>query len=319
MRQPTLLKWFRSPSAKSGGPRPFVDLYCGIGGASQGAVSAGCVVALAVDADAHVLRTHAANHPHTRHICCTLPPTQPLPLPGRHEDWHLHLSPPCTKLSQAFHGNHASARLADGLAHVRWSLDFALASTARTWSLEQVATAPVLRLLQAYRVRHRRTMAFHVFDFACLGVPQKRKRVLAGTPALISRLARKRTWRRSVRDVIPAARGTHTRNESVYASKPNRYGRRKWNGPDSFCLPITGPAHTVITIKPPRWATPHTDTPLVRFSMEETAALQTFPEGYVLGPPPAITGLGNALPPIIMQQLLEADPQRRDACPFQAC
>ena len=71
--------------------------------------------------------------------------------------------------------------------------------------------------------------------------------------------------------------------------------------------------------KPPRWATPHTDTPLVRFSMEETAALQTFPEGYVLGPPPAITGLGNALPPIIMQQLLEADPQRRDACPFQAC
>ena len=79
----------------------FVDMFCGCGGASEGARLAGYDVVLAVDSWEDALIVHARNHPHTAHLCMELPSDSqlPLPLPGEH--WHLHGSPPCTRVSVA--------------------------------------------------------------------------------------------------------------------------------------------------------------------------------------------------------------------------
>ena len=67
---------------RGGGPPKFVDFFAGIGGASEGAAQAGYDVVLAVDADQAAMELHALNHPQCTHLCCTLPPTGPLPLPS---------------------------------------------------------------------------------------------------------------------------------------------------------------------------------------------------------------------------------------------
>ena len=51
----------------------FVDLFCGIGGASTGARDAGAKVRLAVDLDPDALRVHAQNHPDCVHLHGPLP------------------------------------------------------------------------------------------------------------------------------------------------------------------------------------------------------------------------------------------------------
>ena len=116
----------------------FVDLFAGIGGASTGATNAGYNVVLAVDNWELAMETHAINHPRTHHLCMQLPPAagEELPLPAAGEKWHLHGSPPCTLLSEANHRTRTAEEFAEGLAMVRWYIDYALASSATTgaWS-----------------------------------------------------------------------------------------------------------------------------------------------------------------------------------------
>ncbi|KAG5181863.1 S-adenosyl-L-methionine-dependent methyltransferase, partial [Tribonema minus] len=45
-----------------------IDLFCGAGGFSQGAVQAGCEVTLAVDSWQKALDAHEQNHPGCRHV-----------------------------------------------------------------------------------------------------------------------------------------------------------------------------------------------------------------------------------------------------------
>eukprot|EP00966_Prymnesium_polylepis_P232684 5381564-Prymnesium_polylepis.1 len=68
-----------------------VDLFCGIGGFSEGARQAGHTVILAIDADEQALQTHKVNHPDCETVLTTLPDGLP-PLP---RDAHWHASPPC--------------------------------------------------------------------------------------------------------------------------------------------------------------------------------------------------------------------------------
>ena len=293
----------------------FVDLFAGIGGASTGAMNAGYVVTLAVDSCDKVLATHEANHPHARHVCTTLPSPEPLPVPAAGERWHLHGSPPCTLLSSAnVRGDADPARQEwrheEGLRLVRWYLDYALASSADTWSMEQVPSPQVIALLDEYRrpsAPHRSRLAYHVFRFDNIGVPQRRRRLIAGTPKLIARLRRAKRQVRSVRSVIAEPRGTHTRNGNQKGAPVRRGSKeREFYGPDDHCLPISEPSHTVIAGYPLKWATPHTGTPLKSFSVAESAALQCFPEDYVhIGcAGQATKGIGNAVPPLVMRKLL---------------
>ena len=310
--QPSLVEVLCTARKRST-PTQFVDLFCGGGGASAGATSAGYNVVLAVDCCQTALKVHKDNHPDTVHICTTLPPVDPLPTPGAGEDWHLHGSPPCTNLSVANQKRDAHDR-EDGLQMIRWYLDFALSSSATSWSMEQVATPVVLSLLQEYKKagsRHRNRIAFSVFLFYDRGVPQNRRRLIAGSPDVVARLLRVCKWHQSVQDVIRFPRGTHTRSFLRYSNgKRDLEGKVKWiykkYTDDDCCFPITGPSHCTVCSYFLRWTTPHSGQKPKSLSVKETAALQCFPEDYVfnVSRSKARKCIANAVPPVIMYQLL---------------
>lgn len=344
--QACILDFLRDPPARRPQRRvKFVDLFCGIGGASTGAASAGYDVVLAVDSWDVALKAHAANHPGATHLCARLPPQQPLPVPPATEEWHLHGerprraprpprtahratapthragSPPCTKLSNANQERDPSER-EDAMQLVRWFIDFALTSGASTWSMEQVATSAVVSCVEQYKrpnSPHRMRVDFDIFDFYHLGVPQHRRRLIAGSPKLLARLRRAPRVHRCVDDVIAAPRGTHIRNYVAYnhTTRPKVLNGKKVykyiaRGPDEYCNPTSGPSHVILAGIPLRWATPGTGGKFKLLSPEESAAIQCFPPHYVLPDTKTLAtrAVGNALPPLVMQLMLASAPPR---------
>ena len=132
------------------GPIDVVDLFCGVGGFSEGARQAGHRVVLAVDSNKNALDAHTLNHPSAVHELAILPAEnlQQL-LPSAGAKWHLHGSPPCTKLSRAGGTNRSAADRANGLFLVKWFLDLVAEVGCTTWSMEQVAQEDVLEELAA--------------------------------------------------------------------------------------------------------------------------------------------------------------------------
>lgn len=289
----------------------FVDYFCGIGGASTGAMNAGYEVVLAVDSWQKALSVHERNHPHSTHVCTMLPSAEPLHLPPAGTEWHLHGSPPCTLLSKAANRTRTDGEREQGLELVRWFVDFALASDATTWSMEQVAVTAVTDLLKAYQSRKTANFDWDVFDLACFGVPQYRRRVLAGSPSLIAKMrARSMTPRRKTpKDVFKSPRGTHIRNNVQNGTKlkPGELGKRRFYTADQCCRPLSETSYTVCAAQPLFWATPGSGKELEWLTADESLRLQAFPDGYQLGylsKHAAQKGVGNALPPPVMAQML---------------
>jgi DNA (cytosine-5)-methyltransferase 1 len=316
--QGSILQWVsRTVDARQrtvNGKKKFVDFFCGVGGASVGAEAAGFDVVLAIDACSEVLDLHKKNNRRCEHICTELPTRLTLPLPGADEDWHLHGSPPCTKVSKANQQRLPEER-EKGKQLVKWYMTFAMDSSAASWSMEQVASPPVLEAMSELKAPHstyRKRFSFVILDLYDLGVPQHRRRLLAGPVELIAAVQRARKIHRSVRDVIPRCRGTHVRNE-VYHSGPTRKRRNglickfRSYGPDDCCVPVDGPGYTITARHTLRWASPGTGAKLIRMTPRETASMQTFPETFQLADCVRVNqrGLGNALPPIVMQRLLQ--------------
>ena len=96
------------------GPIDVVDLFCGVGGFSEGARQAGHRVVLAVDGNKNALDAHKLNHPSAVHELAILPAENLVQLlPSAGAKWHLHGSPPCTKLSRAGGTNRSAADRAE--------------------------------------------------------------------------------------------------------------------------------------------------------------------------------------------------------------
>ena len=213
MHQPTLVSFLRGPSAPAEDvcteSLECYDFFCGCGGWSTGATQAGHRVVFACDYSEDAIAAHQANHPEAEHLQAELPlPRRRLPFPKDGRKFHVHGSPPCTLFSTMnskkggeSEARHAATRL------VSWYLRTALKSGCTSWTMEQVPSKVVLAVVERFRLKHRAQMDYGVFDFYDLGVPQRRKRLLAGTPALIARLKRMACHgrRRSARDVLPDA------------------------------------------------------------------------------------------------------------------
>ena len=315
MRQPTLAQVLNSERSDSGRCLEVYDLFCGAGGFSAGAAAAGCRVAFACDMDAEALKTHEVNHPDCQHLLQELP-ADDLPLPADGRAWHLHASPPCQKLSSASTRARSQGDKDHALELVRWFLTLALRSHASSWTLEQVASPQVLDLVESVRRSAPTRMAYDVFYFETLGVPQTRRRLIAGSPRLIGKLLRARESqpRRSVRDVLPVPRGTHVRNDRWWSKKrlkniPGgraRYVYTKCSWTDG-CWTVRGPAPTVLQSRL-FWIRRNTDGTLFRdhLRVDEYASLQTFPPDYVF-PERAVLAqklIANAVPPLVAQLLL---------------
>ena len=308
----------------------FVDLFCGIGGASQGAIDAGYKVCIAVDSCAEALKVHKQNHPDCAHMCLSLPGRVELPLPTG-GPLHIHGSPPCTDLSKMNQQRNPESR-ERATSLITWFLKFAMDSRATSWTMEQVSTPIVRATLDALlypKSPYRNRFAYAVVDLSKLGVPQFRKRLIAGPPDLIARVRRMNYKRRSVCDAVPTPRGTHVRNEVVTSDikrqrvdgQGNIYFGHKRYYDDDCCIPVTGPAHTVTARHGLQWASPGTGAKLLRMTPSEIALIQTFPPTYKLGTRvgSARRGVGNAIPPLAMQRILQQAEKRTSGRECRVC
>ena len=304
------------------------DLFCGCGGFSEGCRQAGHRVVFACDSNPDALAVHAANHSEASHLCASLPvrrSTLPFPTDGR--PFHVHGSPPCTTFS-TMNSRSGGEALAAGRTKatrlVRWFLKMALASGCTSWTMEQVPSSLVLAVVERVRRKNINRVDYEIFELRDLGVAQTRKRLIAGTPELIARLRRLlcHSRRRSVLDVLPAARGTHVRSSLRWETARLRHLRRPGESkyvyiPSSDPLhashPVSGPAPTVVTTGPLKWATRGVSAQPT-LTVKELAALQTFPLTYVLPDTQRLGQLlvGNAVPPLVAQLLMA----KRKTCDF---
>lgn len=294
------------------------DLFCGCGGWSTGAEEAGHRVVFACDAWDTALVTHAANHPNAQHRRAQLPCAN-LPFPTDGRRFHVHGSPPCTMFSSARTKEATSNELGRATDLVEWYLETALSSGATSWSMEQVPARPVLEIVERVRRAHRARMDYGVFNLYDLGVPQRRKRLIAGSPALVARLKRLvcHSRRRSVRDVLPQVRGTHIRSAKRWLRKdlrPNRqpgeskYVYTKTTDPFFDSHSVDGPGPVVTCNGSMQWVDknlPKTQV-LQQLYVGEFKALQTFPESYRLprDRKEAYRLLGNAVPPLVARLMM---------------
>jgi DNA (cytosine-5)-methyltransferase 1 len=310
MRQPSLFGFCASDSRRALRPgTPVVDLFCGIGGFSEGATAAGHRVVLAVDSDATLLEVHERNHPEAAHFCLTLPcATLPLPLPTE-GDWHLHASPPCTKLSIMQPGvTQAPAERREAADLVGWVFQLVKDAAPTSWSLEQVNHEKVRAQLTALKSKHPMLFDWDVFDAAHAGVPQHRKRIVAGSPWLIANLRALDFGApvRCVRDVIPNPPRPFIRN-NLYWRPDEKTGAHKRVPLHETMRSVDEPCWTVLAAGHARWADAEGNI-LRHLTGAEKALIQGFPHGYAL--PENLTlckvGVGNALPPPLARELMRA-------------
>ncbi len=321
-RQPTLRAWLGQPDAQV--PRPedggleVWDLFAGAGGFSTGAEQAGCRVAFACDAWPEALETYQRNHPKTRTRCLQLPAPIPFPTDGR--PFHLHGSPPCQRFTDMGKAHNTDESLAHAEGLVQWFVKTALTCGATSWSMEQVSRSETRAIVEAARRRHPDRVAYATVDFYELGVPQHRKRLIAGSPALVARLVRacSAARRRCIRDAIPSPRGTMMRNSKNWTRKRLKHNRQP--GENKFVYtkatnedglyPLTGPAPTIVCNGDVRWwwREPSGKTKCSKLKVLDTALLQTFPAEYEWPEDVQLARklVGNSVPPLVSRLLLSS-------------
>jgi site-specific DNA-cytosine methylase len=218
-------------------------------------------------------------------------------------------------------GTKDSDLIGDSLDIISWFVGLATSCGATSWSMEQVPTRPVIKLLQSFRRKHPLLLSFEVFDFHELGLPQRRKRVIAGSPGLISRLLRLRGCggKSSIQDVIPHPLGTHIRNtlfssgrRKRQANDPDKRNGKfvyKKAGLEQSCYPITGPSPTILAGRNSgHWINFVDGKPQkTQLRLSDISALQTFPSGYLFHEKNAVARrlIGNAIPPAVSALLLQ--------------
>jgi DNA (cytosine-5)-methyltransferase 1 len=334
MRQCSLLEIFKMEPHKQRAhriePMRVYDFFCGAGGFSEGARAAGCRVVFACDADAEALAVHAQNHPEPEcvHLCATLPLCDDaLPFPTDGARFHVHGSPPCWAFTGMSYWNASKNRDVEqtrSLDLVEWYIGMATSSSATSWSFEQVPAPPVIAALEAARRKTPSKIAYKIFDLSLLGVPQRRKRVIAGSPHLIARLQRLScdARKRSVRQTLLVG-GTHIRPKNTAWVRRLRGGSErgltrarqtkyvyKLTG-SGITWPVDGLSPTVTTRGADIW-TKLIDGVMVPgplLSTRESQLLQTFPEEYRFSPSrrSAMRQIGNAVPPLVAKLMLSAD------------
>lgn len=273
-----------------------VDLYCGVGGMSAGAMECGCNIHTGVDYDDAVLRLWAGNTGGKPCIANLWRDAVSLPPPRR--DLHVHLSPPCTELSNA--RSHTSAHgIQVGLDGIRRALDFILQRQYTSWSLENVSTPAVRKALQKYVDVAPQLVAYTNIDAADFGVPTTRRRLIAGPPALIHRLRETPAHRVSVAEAFRAA------GIALPASYIKNNTRSRNGCP---CIrSVHGPAHTATASHPLTWC--KSDGTTVRcLTVAESAVIQGFPSHWLLpyGSRAGIRAVGNAIPPPLGAAIMKA-------------
>ena len=269
-------------------PFRFFDAFSGIGGASAGAMVAGCKVEMGVEVDDKILRPYAANTG-GRAVCAVIGRDE-IPWPDAAPNVMIHLSPPCTALSKARAGSASEVEVQGGMEMVRFSLDLVVEKGYANWSLENVGTTQTKALLEEYVSQYPDLIAYTILDAADYGVPQNRVRLIAANPATIQLIRQQPVQRVTVAAAFANAGrtlpATHLKSNTC-----NRDG--------SPCIrSVEEQAFTVTASHPLTWC--DRDGSTVRcLTPAECALLQGFPSSWRLpaGSRLGIRAAGNAIPP----------------------
>lgn len=301
---------------------PVFDLFCGGGGFSEGARQAGCSVVFACDNDPVAISVHEQNHPACVHWCSDLPRSD-IPFPRDGRPFHVHGSPPCQAFSSAGRkgdGMDANRENAS-LALVDWYVSTALSSGATSWTMEQVNHKSIRALLERHARRHPGRVAFTTIDFYDMGVPQRRVRIIAGTPEIIKRLNlyAGSCRRRSIEQVLPRVLGTHIKSRLCHLSRRRRHASDPQGDTVSknvyVMAPVTASWHTIRGPSPTVLAGHHSGwwvnvvdgvPKLTALRPVDTAWLQTFPPDYELPKEHRFFWrvVGNAVPPLVAKVIM---------------
>lgn len=178
-----------------------VDLFCGGGGFTEGAIRANAEVVLSIDCWDEAIEIHKANHPNVPcenytlggSIVETAAFIRSRLTPGAH--FHLHGSPPCQKLSNA-----SSSNSEEGMILVNWFIDLVRYMKPDSWSMENVV--PVAKKID----KHRPGTPWVKLNSADFGVPQTRNRIFAGEGWVAEPTHTKEDWV-SVIEALPHLEG----------------------------------------------------------------------------------------------------------------
>ena len=318
--QGTLEACFDQPPVKEpivterGQPTPvtgkrIVDLFSGLGGFSRGAADAGHTIVLAVDNWAEAVKTHRQNHPSAMHARLTLGTETQNNLERLIQrvvpegaDWHLHSSPPCQKLSNMRAISHGVAADA-GCELVCWYLKLVMKLKPTTWSFEQVNQAELRGLLQFAKSLWPEKLDYGVFNMDRYGVPQSRKRMIAGNPALIHRLRTDESLLAPaplVTEIITPPPGAVFMRSSVgmtpTAERPERHGDVRPVA--ALCWTCTA-THSHAGLSGER-------AHIREFTNEELLTLQTFPKNTKLPGRrvDAVRAIGNSIPCLFAAKMM---------------
>ena len=308
-RQTSILSMFRQEGTQTGRIHTgckVVDLFCGIGGFSCGAEQAGHRVCMAVDYDRSLLDIHKQNHPDCEHHICKVLPCDDLCFPTGDEPWHLHGSPPCTKLSimnidQYKHEQDHAIEL------VVWFLSLVRKHNPTSWSMEQVNHKRVRQHLDRLSKSHPSIYSWTVVDMVDYGIPQHRKRIIAGSPMVISNFVGRKCCygpRRTLRDTFPHTKATYVGND--LKKRPDHVTGESVDVPveDKF-RSVDLPCYTIMCTSNRKWCD-ESGNIIGRFSCRDSATIQGFPEEFILYKRCVASkmGVGNAVPPPVAKILM---------------
>ena len=221
-------------------PISVIDLYCGMGGFTQGAVEAGATVILSCDFWDEAVKVHKLNHPGI--------PCLQLKL-GSPSDWklikqyidkypnhhiHLHGSPPCQALSNA-----SSTDPSKGMPLILHFLDLVEKLKPDSWSMENVVPM---------RKRLPEGTPSVVLNSADYGVPQTRRRCIAGEGWLANPSHSKEEWV-SVIEALPHLENELSSSKSLMVNTDGcgSSNSRRANSVDSI---LTKPSKTLHNNRP---------------------------------------------------------------------
>lgn len=268
-----------------------IDLYCGIGGATQGMIDAGATVVLSIDGWKVAKHFHERNYPDVPFVQRMLgeEPDEDLQIiidalldAGDRDDIHIHIhgSPPCQAFSTAAGGHRRP--LADGLAninHFLWLVDELKArDLCDSWSMENVPAAR----------RHLKHLPYEMILASEHGAPQARKRWFAGEGWKTEPIAGALAWNEVVDDPsVPVGSVLNVVGAAWSGSDRAKSSDSAWGSPSRTItrqLPVIRKEKTDGTFEKIRGLT-----------MDEVARLQGFPAGMNLTTPTDQRDLGIAL------------------------
>lgn len=275
----------------------FIDLYCGIGGASCGFIQAGARPLLGIDNDPDVLRCWAVHAPGASSHCTDV---EGHPLPSACEGLHLHSSTPCQLMSRQ--RRSCDSELEFGLRTFRKSIELPLRRGDHTWSSEQVPNARAIELVQAFERQFPTRVAHAVVDAADYGTPSTRTRLIVGPPLFIQFLKERGcTERVSMRSAFSK------HNLSVPDGAVSTTISRGRGSAQNRARRLDNVGFTITASHPMTWLDENEHS-LGCLSWRHSAALMGFPMDWTFPKScrAAQRAVGNAIPPPLAKAMMEA-------------